>query len=79
MVEAAHGEDGTARGGGYEAPAPPGGQRYAAARAVRRDDNEAGTAEAVLGRGEMSVSEAVLGRTLRAAPLAYLVVAAWQG
>ena len=77
VVEPAQG-GGTGRGGGCEASAPPGGQRCAAARAVRRDDNEAGTAEAVLGRGEVSVAEAVLGRTLRASPLAYLVVAAWQ-
>ena len=78
VVEAAQGKAGRGRGGGCEASAPPGGQRCAAARAVRRDDNEAGTAEAVLGRGEVSVAEAVLGRTLRASPLAYLVVAAWQ-
>ena len=69
---------GTGRGGGCEAAAPPGGQRCAAARAVRRDDAEGGPAEAVLGRGEVSVAEAVLGRTLRASPLAYLVVAAWR-
>ena len=68
----------TRTGGGCEASAPTGGQRCAAARAVRSDDNEAGTAEAVLGSGEVSVAEAVLGRTLRASPLASLVVAAWQ-
>ena len=33
------------------------GQRCAAARAVRRDDNRAGTAETVLGSGEVSVAE----------------------
>ena len=44
----------TRTGGGCEASAPPGGQRCAAARAVRRDDNGAGTAEAVLGSGEVS-------------------------
>ena len=64
--------------GGCEASAPMGGQRCAAARAVRSDDYEAGTAQAVLGRGEVSVAEAVLGRTLRTSPLASLVVAAWQ-
>ena len=73
-VEAAQGKAGQEEEESCEAPAPPGGQRCAAARAVRRDDNEAGTAEAVLGRGEVSVAEAVLGRTLRASPLAYLVV-----
>ena len=67
---------GTGRGGGCEASAPTGGQRCAAARAVRSDDNGAGTAETVLGSGEVSVAEAVLGRTLCASPLAYLVGAA---
>ena len=64
VVEAAQGEVGAGTGGGCEASAPTGGQRCAAARAVRRDDNGAGTAETVLGSGEVSVAEAVLGRTL---------------
>ena len=45
------GEGGAGRGGSREAAAPPGGQRGAAARAVRRDDAEAGLAEAVVGSG----------------------------
>ena len=49
-------------GGGGEASAPTGGQRSAAARAVRRDDNGAGTPETVLGSGEVSVAGAVHGR-----------------
>ena len=48
-------------GAGCEASAPTAGQRCAAARAVRRDDNRAGTAETVLGSGEVSVAEACMG------------------
>ena len=54
VVEAAQREAGRGEGGGCEASAPPGGQRWAAARAVRRDDNEAGTGEAVIGSGAVN-------------------------
>ncbi len=52
----------TPSGGGCKTP--PSGQRRVAARAVRSEDNGAGTAETVLGSGEVSVAEAVLRRTL---------------
>ena len=77
VVEAAQG-GGTGRGGGCEAAAPPGGQRCAAARAVRRDDAEAGPAEAVVGSGEVSVAEAVLGPNAPCLPAGVPRFAAWR-
>ena len=61
VVEAARRGGGTGTRGGRGASAPPGGQKCAAATAIRRDDNEAGSGEAVVGSGAVSVIEAVLG------------------
>ena len=78
VVEPAQEEVGTRTGGGCEASAPTGGQRCAAARAVRRADNGAGTAETVPRKwgGEHKVCcDERAGRSLLPT---YLVDAAWQ-
>ena len=57
VVEPAQGEAGRRQEEAARRQRRRAGQRCAAARAVRRDDNGAGTAEAVLGSGEVSVEK----------------------